>query len=148
MFQKILIATDGTELGDKAVRVGLSLAKIHQAKASVVTVTDIWSAFEIAHDARQRKPDPIGKFEAAAADAAKTILDKADTIAKSQGVACRLIHIPDQHPADGIISAANDLGADLIVMSSHGRRGMNRVMLGSQANEVVSLSTRPVLIVR
>jgi nucleotide-binding universal stress UspA family protein len=53
-----------------------------------------------------------------------------------------------RHPADGIIEAATERGAELIVMASHGRRGLSRLVLGSEANEVVTHSQVPVLIIR
>jgi nucleotide-binding universal stress UspA family protein len=148
MYKRILIATDGSELASKAVVHGLRLAKIHNAPVSLVTVTDIWSAFAMAHDYDQGKKDPIGNYEILAAEAAKRILDKAGAAAKSEGVDWAAIHVRDKHPAEGIIEAAQDAGADLIVMASHGRRGINRLLLGSQANEVVTHSKVPVLIVR
>lgn len=148
MYNCILIATDGSELADKAVSHGIALANLDKVPVSVVTVTDIWSPFDMAHDYDRGKKDPIGSYEALAAVAARRILDKADEVAKSQDVDCTLIHVTDQHPAEGIIATAKEIGANLIVMASHGRRGINRLLLGSQANEVVTHSTVPVLIVR
>jgi nucleotide-binding universal stress UspA family protein len=148
MYKRILIATDGSELGSHAVTHGLALAKVHNAPVSVVTVTDIWNAFEMAHDFDRGKKDPIGSYEKLAAEAAQRVLDKAGEAAKSQGVNCTLIHVKDKHPAEGIVETASEIGADLIVMASHGRRGVNRLLLGSQANEVVTRSKVPVLIVR
>lgn len=148
MYKNVLIATDGSKLADKAVAHGIALAKAHHATASVVTVTDIWSAFDMAHEYNRGEKDAIGKYEALAAAGAKRILDKAAEAAKAQGVECRLIHVADKHPAEGILSAAEDTGADLIVMASHGRRGMQRLLLGSQANEVVTRSKVPVTVVR
>ena len=148
MYKNILIATDGSKLAHKAVAHGIALAKAHHATASVVTVTDIWSAFDMAHEYNLGRKDAIGEYEALAAAGAKRVLDKAAEAAKAQGVDCRLIHIPDKHPADGILAAAEDVGADLIVMASHGRRGMQRLLLGSQANEVVTRSKVPVTVVR
>ena len=148
MYKNILIATDGSKLADKAVAHGIALAKAHHATASVVTVTDIWSAFDMAHEYNLGKKDAIGEYEVLAAAGAKRVLDKAAEAAKAQGVDCRLIHVPDKHPADGILAAAEDVGADLIVMASHGRRGMQRLLLGSQANEVVTRSKVPVTVVR
>lgn len=148
MYKSILIATDGSEMAGKAVTHGIALAKAHNAKAAVVTVTDIWSAFAMAHDFDQGKKDPIGRYETLAAEGAQRILDKAGAAAKEQGVDCQLIHVADKHPADGILQAAKDTGADLIVMASHGYRGVNRLLLGSQANEVVTHSKVPVLILR
>ena len=148
MYKRILIATDGSEFAGKAVSHGISLAKEHKAPLSVVTVSDIWSAFDMAHDYDRGKKDPIGNYEALAAAAAKKILNRAGEAAKSQGVECNLIHVPDEHPAEGIIATAAEIGADLIVMASHGRRGIDRLLLGSQANEVVTRSKVPVLVVR
>jgi nucleotide-binding universal stress UspA family protein len=102
----------------------------------------------MAHDYDRGKKDPIGSYEALAAAGAKRILDKAAEAAKAEGVTCKGIHVKDRHPAEGIVEAAIDVGADLIVMGSHGRRGVDRLLIGSQANEVVTHSKVPVLIVR
>ena len=69
-------------------------------------------------------------------------------MAKAAGVSCETVHVKDQHPAEGIIAAAKDKACDLIVMASHGRRGLGRLLLGSQANEVLTHSKVPALIVR
>ena len=61
---------------------------------------------------------------------------------------CETLHVKNQFPAEGIIEAAKAQGCDLIVMASHGRRGLSRLLLGSQANRVVTQSTIPVLICR
>jgi nucleotide-binding universal stress UspA family protein len=79
---------------------------------------------------------------------ASDILNEVEQVAKSQGVTCELIHLRDQHPAEGIIATAKDKGCDLIVMASHGRRGIDRLLLGSRANEVLTHSKVPALIVR
>ncbi len=68
MYKCILIATDGSEMASKAADHGIALAKIHNAKVVVVTVTDIWSSFAMAHDYDQGKKDPIGRYEALAAE--------------------------------------------------------------------------------
>ena len=80
--------------------------------------------------------------------AANNILDKVAQIAKSQGVTCELVHVRDQHPAEAIIATAKDKGCDLIVMASHGLRGIDRLLMGSQANAVLTHSKVPALIVR
>jgi nucleotide-binding universal stress UspA family protein len=148
MYKKILIATDGSEIAGKAVAHGIALGKEQGSHVSVIAVSEMWSALEMAHDAARGRTDPIGDYEGLATAAAKKVLDRAGEIAKLQGIQCELIHVADKHPAEGIIGAANEIGADLIVVGSHGRRGVNRLLLGSQANEVVTLSKVPVLIVR
>jgi nucleotide-binding universal stress UspA family protein len=148
MYQHILIATDGSGLGGKAVTHGLTLAKRLNIPVTVVTVTEPWSVLELGRMARQGSQNPISQFEDMAAAAANNILDKARQTATSQGVACDVVHVQDQHPAEGIIATAKNKGCDLIVMASHGRRGLDRVLLGSQANEVLTHSKVPALIVR
>jgi nucleotide-binding universal stress UspA family protein len=148
MYQHILIATDGSELATKALEHGLALAERDKARVTVVTVTEPWSALEVAHEARLRRPDPIGHFEELAAAAANRILDDAVRRGSAHGVACERVHVKDQHPAEGIVATAKDTGCDLIVMASHGRRGVSRLLLGSQAYEVLTHCTVPALIVR
>ena len=139
MYKRILIATDGSELAAKGVAHGIALAKDLNVPISVVTVTEAWPPFELA---------PIAQYEDMTTTVASNILDKVAQIAESQGVTCELVHVRDQHPAEAIIATAKDKGCDLIIMASHGRRGMDRVLLGSQANEVLTYSKVPVLIVR
>jgi nucleotide-binding universal stress UspA family protein len=148
MYQHILIATDGSELATKALEHGLALAERDNARVTVVTVTEPWSALEVAHEARLRRPDPIGHFEELAAAAADRILDDAAQRGNAHGVACERVHVKDQHPAEGIVAVAKDTGCDLIVMASHGRRGVSRLLLGSQAYEVLTHCSVPALIVR
>jgi len=148
MYKHILIATDGSELATKALEHGLALAKRDNARVTLVTVTEPSSAFDIVQDALQGRPDPIGQFEAALAAAANRILDDATQRANANGVACERVHIKDEHPAEGIVAAAKDGDCDLIVMASHGRRGVSRLLLGSQAYEVLTHCKVPALIVR
>ena len=148
MYKHILIATDGSELATKALEHGLAVAKRDNAKVTVVTVTEPWSAFDAAHEARQGQRDPIGHFEEIAAAAAKRILAPAAQRASAQGVTCDAVHVKDQHPAEGIVAIAKEKGCDLIVMASHGRRGVSRLLLGSQAYEVLTHCSVPALIVR
>ena len=148
MYHRILIATDGSELADKAVAHGIELAKDLKVPICIVTVTEAWSAFELAQMSRMGDKNPIARYEEMATAAAGNILGKAERLAKAQGVSYELVHVQDKHPAEGIIAAAKDKGCDLIVMASHGFRGLNRLLLGSQAYEVLTHSKVPALIVR
>jgi nucleotide-binding universal stress UspA family protein len=148
MYKHILIATDGSALATKALEHGLALAQCFSAHVTIVTVTEQWSAFDMAQEAREGRHDPIGQFEAIAAAAAKRILDGAIERGSALGVACDRIHIKDQYPAEGIIATAKDQECDLIVMGSRGRRGISRLLLGSQAYEVLTHCMVPALIVR
>ncbi len=148
MYKRILIATEGSEFGGKALSHGLKLAKALNVPVVVVTVTEAWSAFDLAHMARVGNRNPIQQFEDMVTAAGSNILTHAADLAKSEGVSCETVHVRDSHPAEGIIATAKEKGCDLIVMASHGRRGVDRLLLGSQANEVLSHSKVPALIVR
>jgi nucleotide-binding universal stress UspA family protein len=76
MYKEILIATDGSELANRALAHGLQLANEVKARVTIVTVTPPWSALDLAHEARLRKPDPIHQFEEMAAASAKVILER------------------------------------------------------------------------
>jgi nucleotide-binding universal stress UspA family protein len=148
MYRNILIATDGSDLAGKAVEHGVKLAREVAAAVTVVTVTEMWSALEMATEANRGNPNPMEVFEEMAVKSAREILDAAETAARSAGVRCETLHVRDRPPAEGIIAAANEKGCDLIVMASHGRRGLDRLLLGSQTTEVLAYSKVPVLVVR
>ena len=144
MYKHILIATDGSELAGKAVTTGLALAKTLNAKVTAVNATEPWTAMVTGEAALAF---PIEEYEKSAAENAAKVLSEVSAAAKKQGVACETVHVND-FPAEGIIGTAKAKGCDLIVMASHGRRGLARVFLGSQATRVLTLSTVPVLICR
>lgn len=143
MYRNIVIATDGSELAAKAVDQGLSIAKALGAKVTVVTVTEPWT---MVAPGEIGMTIPVDDYEKSAAEHAASILDATKERAKVLGTKCEVLHVKDRYPADGIIEAAKSVGADLIVMASHGRRGVARLLIGSQANRVVVHSTVPVLI--
>lgn len=145
MFKHILIASDGSELAERAAAQGVGLAKALNAKVTAVTVTEPWTAF-LAGDAAIAFP--FDEYDKGAAANAARILAATSEIAKKQDVACATAHIKDQFPAEGIIAACMSHGCDLIVMASHGRRGLAQLLLGSQANKVLTMSSVPVLVCR
>lgn len=148
MYKTILIATDGSELAGKAVVNGLALAKTLGASIVTVTATDPWPPTEMAAELERGEKNPIEDFEKAMAGWADEILDGVATKAKEAGVACETLHVADRHPADAIVETADRKGCDLIVMASHGRRGVKRLLLGSIAAEVLAHTTLPVLVYR
>jgi nucleotide-binding universal stress UspA family protein len=90
---------------------------------------------------------PIEDYEKAAAENAARILSAFGAAAQAAGVDCETVHIND-FPAEGIVETAQVRGCDLIVMASHGRRGLSKLLLGSQATRVLALSPVPVLVCR
>ena len=145
MYKNILIATDGSELADKALDQGLALAKALGARACIVHVTEPWSTYVTGEAAMVF---PFEEYEKAVAGNANEILTKAGEAARRAGVTSETLHVKDRHPAEGILETAAARGSELIVMASHGRRGLGRLILGSQANDVVTQSVVPVLICR
>lgn len=145
MYKHLLIATDGSELAQKAIDQGVALAKALQAKLTAVHVTLPWTAVAVGEVAIALPPENYDKMTA---ESATRILGIVAEAAKTAGMDCSQVHIESNSPAEGIIHAAKEHGADLIVMSSHGRSGLARILLGSEANEVVSRANLPVLICR
>lgn len=148
MYKKILIATDGSEPSARAVEHGVGLAKATGAKVVIVNVTEIWSALEVARAAEAGISDPVEQYEKLADQAAEKTLAAAAAAAKKAGIDAETLHVRDQAAAEGVVSAAKDNNCDLIVVGTHGRRGINRMILGSQATKVLTHSEIPVLVVR
>jgi nucleotide-binding universal stress UspA family protein len=144
MYTHILIATDGSDLAVKAVTAGLELGKQLKAKVTAVTCIEPWTTMMTGEPTFSF---PIEEYEKAAAENATKILAKVSEAARAAGVDCATVHVED-FPAEGIIATAKSRGCDLIVMASHGRRGLARVLLGSQAMRVLTQSTVPVLVCR
>ena len=145
MFKHILIATDGSELAERAVAQGVELAKALNAKVTAITVTEPWTALLAGESAIAF---PVDEYDRGAAANAERILGATSEMAKKQDVVCATAHIKDQFPAEGIVAACKSHGCDLIVMASHGRRGLAKLLLGSQATKVLTMSSVPVLICR
>ncbi len=145
MYKNILLATDGSELAAKALEQGFALAKTLGAQASVVTVTEPWTSVV---SGEMGLAFPIDEYEKGCEANAASILRTAEESARAAGMTCRTVHVKDKFPAEGIIDTAKQHNSDLIVMASHGRRGLSRMLIGSQANQVVTHSAVPVLIVK
>jgi nucleotide-binding universal stress UspA family protein len=145
MYKNLLIATDGSELAEKGVTHGLELAKALGAKVTVVTVSDPWTAFVTGEVGASF---PVDEYERACEVNASAILAAVAKRAEALDVPCEKRYVKDEFPAEGILETAKKEGSDLIVMASHGRSGVQRLLLGSQANKVVTHSKVPVLVCR
>src|SRR5690242_513210 len=149
MYGNILLSTDGSEIASKGVKHGIALAKALKAKATIITVTeplpvDYGSGHAGGWIPTQQEFD---RFDAASRERAGKVLDEAKAVAEQIGVSAEVLHVPNAHPASAIIEAAKSRGCDLIVMASHGRRGLRKLFLGSQTSEVLADGSVPVLVV-
>ena len=150
MYANILLSTDGSDVARKGVEHGIALAKALNAKVTVITVTEPFPFDLGSGHASGWTPsrEEIEHFGAASKARAGKVLDEARAIAEQIGTSAELLHVPNAHPAPAIIEAAKSRGCDLIVMASHGRRGLRKLFLGSQTSEVLADGSVPVLVVR
>ncbi|UYN99732.1 MAG: universal stress protein [Devosia sp.] len=149
MYSRIFCAVDGSELSSKALDHAIDLAKRLSAKLTLVTVTD--PSIIVAPGAEIMMVDTgsvIEELEKAKAQSAEGTLREATRQVEAGGWRCEGVHVANSPAAEGILHAAKEHQGDLIVMGSHGRRGLGRLLLGSQAAEVLAHSDIPVLIVK
>lgn len=149
MFKNLLIALDGSELANKALAAGLEVAKKHGSSVIILTSTDPISTGIGSGGFGTLDAGPIiERLEEAYAAEARKILDAARQKAVEAGVDAETIHMPRHRPADGIIQTVEERGCDAVIMGSNSRRGLERLLLGSQAAAVLARSKVPVLIVK
>ena len=146
MFKHILLATDGSAASEHAANMAVELARTHQATLTVVFVVDPYPYMGIG------EANPLGfdaYMSAAQAQAAAAHSHVADLCNQGRApVAMQARMLENVGAASGIVQTAKTEGADLIMVGSHGRSGIARLMLGSVAGRVVSESPVPVLVVR
>jgi nucleotide-binding universal stress UspA family protein len=146
MFKNILVPTDGSEQSQTAVRMAVSLAKLHGARLTGIHVIPDYHlliAYEGAFD-----PITEERIEEEAKARAASYLASIEEAASREGVACRTVCETSDHPYDAILRAAEAQACDLIVMTSHGRKGLAAVLLGSETRKVLTHAKVPVLVVR
>lgn len=149
MYRNILIATDGSEPSAKGVAAGLDLAKAAGARVTILTVSEPFPAYDLGTRVGlftdQRA---IDSYDEHCRQTAAAILGKARDDADAAGVDRETLHVENSTPARAILETAKQRSCDLIVLASHGRRGLERFMLGSQAARVVQSAETSVLVVR
>ncbi|CAN7715421.1 MULTISPECIES: universal stress protein [unclassified Variovorax] len=147
MFKRILVATDGSALSKKAVKSAVALAAQNNADLVAVTVVPRYpkayfdGAMVFSHD-------EVARIERQWAETAQGTLDEATTLAEAAGVRSKTATINSDLVGDAVIAAAKKHKSDLIVMASHGRKGIKRLLLGSETQHVLTHSALPVLVLR
>ena len=146
MFKSILLATDGSAASDHAASVAVGLARTHGAKLTALYAVDPYPYVGLG------EVNPVGfqAYMSAAQEHAATAHSRIAALCADGGAAVQLEVklVEDVSAASGIVQAAQAEGSDLIVVGSHGRTGIARLMLGSVAAKVVAESPVPVLVVR
>jgi len=145
MYKHILIPTDGSKLSDAAVEHGIEFAKEVGAKITALTVTEPFHIIAFRAEALEYTS---ASYEQQAGEQAAGILNAVASAAKAAGVTCETVHVQQEHPYKAIIDTAKSHQCDLIVMASHGRRGISAVVLGSETVKVLTHSKTPVLVYR
>lgn len=147
MYHRILVATDGSSLSKKAVSSAIALAALSGAELVALKVVPRYSIgyFEggISVPASE-----VARVEKQWTDHAQAIVEAVRQAATAKGVRAKAVTVRSDLVSDAIISAAKKHKADLIVMASHGRRGIKRLLLGSETQLVLTHSHIPVLVLR
>ncbi|MCY7305378.1 MAG: universal stress protein [Rhodoferax sp.] len=147
MYQRILVATDGSSLSKKAVASAISLATLCEAELVALKVVPRYpqSYFE---GGIALQPAEMARVEQQWAESGQAIVDTVQKAAAAKGVKTKAVVAKSDLVSDAIIAAAKKHKCDLIVMASHGRRGIKRLLLGSETQQVLTHSHVPVLVLR
>jgi nucleotide-binding universal stress UspA family protein len=145
MFKSILLPTDGSELSDKATAIAINFARLHQARIVTITVIQPMLLPSLGDSGAMPSAD---QFQAQMQNAARHHIEKVTSAARAAGIPCEGIVAMSPNPYEEIVEAASKHGCDLIMMASHGRKGLNKLFLGSETQRVLSHTTLPVLVLR
>jgi nucleotide-binding universal stress UspA family protein len=146
MYTRILVPTDGSEITERAMQHAFALARTFQAQLVVLAVREPFPLSAIS----EMQPTPPQVFFDAQMRTAEAHLQRAASLATATtaGLAIQPLTVEADHPWQAIVDTAADQRCDLIVMASHGRRGVSALLLGSETQKVLTHSKVPVLVVR
>ncbi len=147
MYQRILVATDGSTLSKKAVTSAISLAQLSGAELVALKVVPRYpqSYFE---GGLALPLSDINKIEKQWASQGQAVVDAVAKAAKTKGLTAKAVVVKSDLVSEAIIATAKKNKCDLIVMASHGRKGIKRLLLGSETQQVLTHSHTPVLVLR
>ena len=145
MFKHILIPTDGSEISAAAIQSGVQFAKEMNAKVTGLTVT---TPFHIMAVESISVLNDSQAYDTSAKARATRNLDVIKEAATNAGVEFDLVHASGEHPYEEIVKTAEEKGCDVIFQASHGRRGIQALLMGSETTKVLTHSKIPVLVYR
>ena len=144
MFKRILVPTDGSTVTDKAVQTALTLAKVSGGAMYTISVKEPFPYSAIS----EMQPVPPQEFYDAQERIAAARVKAVQDAAAAAGVTCNAHTVEALHPWEAILDHAKSQQCDVIVMASHGRRGVAALLLGSETQRVLIHSPIPVLVVK
>ena len=144
MFKRILVPTDGSDITAKAVDAGIKLAQSLGAQLYTISVKEPFPYSAIS----EMQPVPPQDFFDAQDRIANKRVHAVVEMAHAAGMKCQAHTVEALHPWEAIIDHARHMECDLLVMASHGRRGVSALLLGSETQKVLTHSAIPVLVVR
>ena len=144
MFKRILVPTDGSDITSKAVDTAIALAKSVGAQLYTISVKEPFPYSAIS----EMQPTPPQEFFDAQERIAEKRVQDVVALSRAAGVACSGHTVEALHAWEAIIDHAKSQQCDLIVMASHGRRGMAALLIGSETSRVLTHSTLPVMVVK
>ena len=145
MYKHILIPTDGSPLSEVAIKQGLQLAKTVNAKATVITTVP---PFHVVAVEPTMVTDTREQYDKEVVTIVERRLAFPREAARAAGVVYEDIHMVAEHPWAAIVETAKTRGCDLIVMASHGRKGVSALVLGSETTKVLTHTMIPTLVCR
>jgi nucleotide-binding universal stress UspA family protein len=145
MFKHILVPTDGSDLSLAAARSAVKLAKVTGAQLTAFHVTPAYR-FNVQEEHVPLEFVLPADYAQRAQHEAATHLDDVQKLAREAGVSCDAHYAMSDFPASAIVRAVEQYGCDAIVMGSHGRKGLSRLLLGSQTQQVLVSTHVPVLV--
>ena len=148
MFKRILIATDGSPLSRSAISAGVELGKLTRA-----TIVGLHArppmGFVLYGDARiMVPPETEPEYERRVKAVSDAFVAEIEAAARRADLSFEAISVEDASPADAIVRIARERDCDLIVMASHGRKGVSRILIGSETIKALTHATQPVLVTR
>ena len=145
MFKHILLPTDGSELSDAAIQKGIQFAKSIDAEVTGFHVIPPFHVFSLRTGTLEGTKEQHESESKVQAEQFLGVIKKA---AEKAGVSCDTDYATSSHPYEMIINAAEKKGCDLIMMASHGRRGLQGLLIGSETHKVLTHTKIPVLVFR
>ncbi len=136
-FEKLLLATDGSESAEAAIQEAIDIAKVCSSRLHILSVVEVNPEYEAL------APNIVEKAE----NETKEHVDSVKKRAEKEGITCDTIVHQGEEPYRFIVEEAKKIKADMIVMGSHGRTGLKRLMMGSVTSRVIGHAPCKVLVV-